>query len=172
MVSFYNFYITWTSLVAIASCISFGFLIKNENVKQLAPDYCDGKLASYSFNLFNLMYFCVVVRIVFAAVQSIVFCKTNNLETSTLRKVINFLMFMFYSISITGLIITALKLHANYTNCYQFYEDYDDYLIKSYIILCVVYIIESTGTIIVGLSYACIIKSKSKYSGYSSINNY
>jgi hypothetical protein len=172
MVSFYNFFITWTTLVAIASCISFGFLIKNENVKQLAPDYCNGQIASYSFNLFYLMYFCVVVRIIFTVVQSIVFCKTNHLETSTLRKVINFVTFLFYSISITGLILTALKLHANYTTCYQFYEDNDNYLIKSYIILCVVYIIETTGTIIVGLSYMCIIKSKGKYSGYNSINNY
>lgn len=172
MVSFYNFFITWTTLIAVASCISFGFLIKNENVKQLAPDYCDGQISSYSFNLFNLMYFCVVVRIIFAAIHSIVFCKTNHLDTSTLRKVINFASFIFYSISITGLILSALKLHANYTGCYVFYEDNDNYLIKSYIILCAVYIIETMGTIIVGLSYACSIKSKSKYSSYSSINNY
>lgn len=164
MVSFYNFYITWNTLIAVASCVSLGFLIKYDNSKQLAPNICNGSISSYTFNLYNLMYFCLVVRIIFAIIQSIVFCKTFQDDQSTLRKIINFVMFLFYAGSITGLILTALKLHANYTDCYQFYENNEQYLIKSYIILCVVYIIETFGIFIVGISYMC--KHNSSKNGY------
>jgi cytochrome bd-type quinol oxidase subunit 2 len=167
MVSFYNFYITWNTLVGLASAVSLGFLIKYDNTKQLAPDYCDGSISSYNFNLYNLMYFCLVVRILFTLIQTIIFCKTYQDQESTLRKVINFVMFIFYAICITGLILTAVKLHKNYTDCYQFYMNNDSYLIKSYIILCVVYIIESIGTFIVGLSYMCQTNSYKK--GYERI---
>jgi hypothetical protein len=163
MVSFYNFYITWTILIGFASTVSLGFLIKYDTTKQLAPAFCNGTISSYNFNLYNLMYFCLVVRILFSLIQIITYCKTYEDEKSILRKVINFVMFVFYTISITGLILSAVKLHDNYTDCYEFYTNNDSYLIKSYIILCVVYIIETLGTIIVGLSTLCNYKSKSGY---------
>jgi hypothetical protein len=174
MFTFYSFYITWSSIISIGSIISLGLIINNNihnnstnnnsaNNNNTVPDNCNAELPNLSFDLIKLMYFCLVSRILFGIIQLFTYCATYKEDNSTCRKIINLVMFLFYTIGIIGLILIAKQFTEN-NGCYNYYEANYKYVLFSYISIDIIYMIETIAFVIAIITYICTCKQRDSYS--------
>lgn len=167
MFPFYSFYITWSTIISIGSVISLALIINNNvhnttSNNNSAPDNCNVNIPNFSFDIFHLMYFCLVSRILFGIIQMFTYCATYKEENSVCRRIINFVMFLFNSITIIGLILIAKQFTEN-KGCYNYYETNYKYVLFSYISIDIIYIIETIAFIIAIIAYICTCKHRESY---------
>jgi hypothetical protein len=174
MFTFYSFYITWSTIISLGSIISLALIINNNihnnninnnnnnNNNNSVPEICDVNIPKFSFDIFNLMYFCLVTRILFGIIQMFTYCATYKEENSVCRRIINLVMFLFYTISIIGLILIAKQFTEN-NGCYNYYVANYKYVLFSYISIDIIYMIESIAFVIAIITYMCTCKHRESY---------
>lgn len=161
MFTFYSFYITWSSIISIGSIISLG-LITNNMHDNPQPDICNVNIQKISFDIIKLIYFCLATRIIFGIIQIFTYCATHQEENSFCRKFVNLGMFIFYTISIVGLILISKQFTEN-KGCYNYYETNYNYVLYSYIGFDIIYMIETFAFVIAIISYICTCKQRESY---------
>ena len=72
MLSFYNFYTTFTFLIGIGSSIALGFIIKDYH--QVASDSCDVSEYKITYNMYQMILFLLISTIFTSIIQLIGYC--------------------------------------------------------------------------------------------------
>jgi hypothetical protein len=171
MISFYGFYTTWTTLLAILSGVALGFILKGYN--ETADDTCDVTLYSQSYNLYGLNILILVTTLFTGILNFIGYSCTHKIESSTARKFIMFLMFLGFIIKCMGIIPMLIKFDKNH-ECFTFYENTDKKcMLITFISMSIAQAIEIIMVLLGIISMIFCSENvsfiNSKYNGYSSI---
>lgn len=165
MVNFYGFYTTYAFILTILCGVSLGFIL--EKYDTTAIDSCNVQEYKLEYNLKTLMMFLLISTIGANLLHIFGYFTTRNKESSFLRKLIIFLMFLIFVIQAIGSFTMVDKFRNNHS-CISFYEDNNKCMYYSFIILTFTYALQIIMVIIAMITHLCCSKKES----YSTFGDY
>jgi hypothetical protein len=174
MLSFYNFYTTFTFLIGIGSSIALGFIIKDYH--QVASDSCDVSEYKITYNMYQMILFLLISTIFTSIIQLIGYCcfgnndeiYDNENKNSVCKKIITIVQILLFLIKCMFVIPMLIKFN-NHKECVNFYKDNNMCILATFFGLIVSYILEIFMVFILIITY-CVCNKK--HSSYEPINNY
>ena len=161
MVNFYGFYTTYAFILTILSGIALGFILEKYNT--VADSSCNVEEYKLNYNLKELMMFLLISTIGSNLFHIVGYFTTRQNESSCLRKLIIFTMFIIFVIQCIGSFTMIDKFRKTHS-CFSFYEDNNKCILISFIVILCVYVFQTLVVLIGCITNICCSERRNKYS--------